>query len=114
MRIDPDAQPASDGVVAMGDENPVPASGGFMFKTDSDGEWQNLGYVDEGGISLTADSDEEELDRWHAVSFRKALLKLNELKLPWYMENEWYRIFTGRLKHTVPTLRRGRKGHKRC
>lgn len=97
----------------MEDHKSPVATGGFMFKATDDGEWQSLGYVDEGGISLAADSDEEELDRWH-----EALLKLNEpvsfrIKLPWYMENEWYRIFTGRLKHTVPTLRRGRKGHRK-
>lgn len=97
----------------MGDENPVPASGGFMFKSGENGEWQNLGYVSDSGISFVSDSDEEELDKWH-----EALLKLNEpvsfrIKLPWYMENEWYRIFTGRLRHTVPSLRRGRKGHRK-
>lgn len=97
----------------MEDHKSPVATGGFMFKATDDGEWQNLGYVDDGGISLTADSDEEELDRWH-----EALLKLNEpvsfrIKLPWYMENEWYRIFTGRLRHTVPSLRRGRKGHRK-
>lgn len=97
----------------MEDHKSPVATGGFMFKANDDGEWQSLGYIDEGGIALTADSDEEELDRWH-----EALLKLNEpvsfrIKLPWYMENEWYRIFTGRLRHTVPSLRRGRKGHRK-
>lgn len=98
----------------MDDKKSPLASGGFMFKATDDGEWQSLGYVDEGGISLSTDSDDEELDRWH-----EALLKLNEpvsyrFKLPWYMENEWYRIFTGRLRHTVPSLRRGKKGHRKC
>lgn len=97
----------------MEDHKSPVATGGFMYMATDDGEWQNLGYVDEGGISLAADSDEEELDRWH-----EALLKLNEpvsyrFKLPWYMENEWYRIFTGRLKWTVPMLRRGKKGHRK-
>lgn len=98
----------------MGDEEAKFASGGFMFKATDDGEWENVGYVDEGGISFASDSDEEELDRWH-----EALLKLNEpvsfrIKLPWYMKNEWYRIFTGRLRWTVPMLRKGRKGHREC
>lgn len=97
----------------MEDHKSPVATGGFMFKATDDWEWQNLGYVDDGGISLAADSDEGKLDRWH-----EALLKLNEpvsfrIKLPWYMENEWYRIFTGRLKYTVPSLRRGRKGHRK-
>lgn len=97
----------------MGDEDFTPATGGFVFMSGDGGEWESLGYVDEGGISLTADSDEEELDRWH-----ETLLSLSEpvsfrIKLPWYMENEWYRIFTVRLRYTVPTLRRGRKGHRK-
>lgn len=49
----------------MDDKKSPVATGGFMFKATDDGEWQNLGYVDEGGISLVSDSDEEELDRWH-------------------------------------------------
>lgn len=99
----------------MGDEVLTPVSGGFVFKAGDDGEWQNVGFVDEDGISVTADSDEEEPELWadklvvlsnEPVSFR--------LRLPWYMSNELYRIFTGRHKYTVPMLRRGRKGHGKC
>lgn len=97
----------------MGDENATFASGVFMFRASDDGEWESVGYIDEGGISLTADSDEEELDKWHDM-----LLSLNEpvsfeLKLPWYKVNELYRIFTGRLRYTVQRLRRWNKGHGR-
>ena len=97
----------------MGNENYAQASGGFMFKCSDDGEWQNLGYIGDSGISFAADSDDDELGKWHDM-----LLSLNKpvtfkIKFPWYMENEWYRIFTGRLKYTVPSLRRNRKGHPR-
>lgn len=95
----------------MGDENFAPVAGGFVCMADDDGEWQNLGYVSEGGISFVSDSDEDEQEAWadklldmgKTVSFR--------LKLPWYMQNTWYWIFTGHHKWTVPKLRKGKKGH---
>ena len=106
------AHVVAKGVKTMGDENFAPLNGGFLFKASDDGEWENVGYIGEDGITLSG-SDEEELDKWHDM-----LLSLNEpvsfeLKLPWYMVNEWYRIFTGRLKYTVPRLRRWNKGHGR-
>lgn len=98
----------------MGDEIPTFASGGFMFRATDDGEWESLGYVGEFGISFVSNSDEDEPEAWtgklldtgETVSFR--------LKLPWYMQNTWFWIFTGHYKWTVPKLRKGRKGHRKC
>lgn len=97
----------------MDDKKSPLASGGFMFKATDDGEWQNLGYVDEGGIAFVSDSDEEELDKWH-----EALLKLNEpvsftLRPEWYSLNRLYKLAAGRCRYTVPMLRHGRKGHRK-
>lgn len=41
----------------MGDEEKY-ATGGFVFRA-ADGGWENLGHMDEGGVSLHA-SDEEQ------------------------------------------------------
>ena len=97
----------------MEDHKSPVATGGFMFKATDDGEWQNLGYVDEGGIAFVSDSDEEELDRWH-----EALSKLHEpvsftLRTEWYSLNGLYNLATGRCRYTVPSLRRGKKGHRK-
>jgi len=82
--------------------------------TDSD-EFENLGYVDEGGVSLTADSDDDETELWagrlmelsnEPITFR--------LKPQWWSLNRFYKLVTGRYKYTVRSLRRDRKGHPRC
>lgn len=97
----------------MGDENATFVSGGYMFRASDDGEWENLGYVDEGGVLLSADSGDDELDKWHEMLLSLSEPVSFELKLPWYMTNEWYRIFTGRYRYSVRSLRRENKGHRR-
>lgn len=98
----------------MGDENNCPAGGFVFLATDSD-EWENLGYVGVDGISLPAYSDDGESEKWagklvelanHQVTFR--------LKSHWWSLNRLYELVTGRCRHTVPSLRRDRKGHPRC
>lgn len=98
----------------MGDESGF-ATGGFVFRaTDSD-EWENLGYVGEGGVSLSTDSDDDETELWagrlmelsnEPITFR--------LKSHWWSLNRLYKLVTGRCRYTVPKLRRDRKGHPRC
>lgn len=97
----------------MGDENATFASGGFMFRAGDDGEFENLGYVDEGGISLSADSDDE-LDVW-----ADKLVELSNqpmtiaLKPEWWCRNRLCKLFTGRYVYSVRSLRRDNKGHRR-
>ena len=84
----------------MGDEF---KSGGFMYAIEDNGEWKNLGFIGEDGISLSSGDDDEPyfdpiFNEPECVSFT--------LKMPWYYENEWYAIFTGRVRYTVPMLRR--------
>ena len=97
----------------MGDESFTPATGGFMFKTSDDGEWQNLGYVSEDAISFVSDSDEEELDVWAGKPFDSCDTGFFAVKPTWWALNELYKIAFGRPMYTVPSLRRDNKGHRR-
>lgn len=94
----------------MGDENFTPATGGLLFKMSDDGEWENLGYIGEVGMTFT-DSDDVEV--WQGK-----LAELNQtvsiaVKPQWWSLNRFYKLATGRYKYTVPRLRRWNKGHGR-
>lgn len=97
----------------MGDENATFASGGFMFMAGDDGEWQNLGYVDEGGISLSADIDDE-LEVWSGklVELSNQPVTIT-LRPEWWSLNRLYKLVTGRYRYSVRSLRRDNKGHRR-
>lgn len=97
----------------MEDHKSPVATGGFMYMATDDGEWQNLGYVDEGGISLAADSDEGELEVWAGKLFDSCDTGFFAVKPTWYALNRLYKLVTGRYRYTVPSLRRENKGHRR-
>ena len=83
-----------------------------MFKADGN-EWQNLGYVGEGGISLSADNDE--LEVWSGKLAKLASEPVTvAIKPEWWSLNGLYRLITGRARYTVPMLRKRRKGHRGC
>lgn len=86
--------------------------GGYMYKVLDNDEYENLGYVSEGGITLTTDDDE--LDRYHAVLLKQPTCVSFSLDVPWYALNRLYGVLYGRPKYTVARLRRDRKGHPRC
>jgi hypothetical protein len=93
----------------MGDEDATFASGGFMFRASDDGEWENLGYIGEDGITI--DSDDVEV--WQGK-----LAELNQtvtiaLNPQWWSLNRLYKLVTGRYRYTVRSLRRWNKGHRR-
>lgn len=97
----------------MGDENFAPLNGCSLFKASDDGEWENVGYVDEGGISLSA-YGYDELEAWS----NKLVELSNEpmtivLKPQWWSLNKFYKLVTGRYRYTVRSLRRWNKGHRR-
>jgi len=92
----------------MGDENATFASGGFMFKASDYGELENLGYIGEDGITISAD-----YDVWQGK-----LAELNQtvriaVRPYWWSLNRFYKLVTGRYRYTVPRLRRWNKGHRR-
>lgn len=94
----------------MGDENFAPLNSGFLVKASDDGEWENLGYIGEDGITIT-DSDDYEV--WQGK-----LLELNKtvtiaVRPYWWSLNRLYKLVTGRYEYTVPRLRRWNKGHGR-
>lgn len=95
----------------MGDESFTPATGGFMFKANGNGVWENVGYVDDGGISFVSDSDEEELDVWAGKLFDSCDAGFFAVKPTWWALNRLYKLVTGRYRYTVPKLRKGKKGH---
>lgn len=97
----------------MGDENATFASGGFMFRSSDDGEWENLGYIGEDGISLSADGDDE-MEVWadKLVELSNQPMTIT-LRPQWWSLNRLYKLVTGRYKYTVPRLRRWNKGHGR-
>jgi len=84
--------------------------GGYMYKVLDDGEYENLSYISEDGITLTAD----ELDRYHAALLKQPTCVSFSLSIPWYELNRLYGVLYGRPKYTVSRLRRDRKGHPRC
>lgn len=93
----------------MGDEDFAPLNSGFLLKASDDGEWENLGYISEDGITI--DSDDVEV--WQGK-----LLELNQtvsiaLKPQWWSLNRLYKLVTGCCRYTVPRLRRWNKGHRR-
>lgn len=94
----------------MGDENATFASGGFMFKMSDDGEWENLGYIGDGGITLT-DSDDCEV--WSGKLEALSQTVSIAVKPEWWSLNRLYKLVIGRYKYTVPRLRRWNKGHGR-
>ena len=82
----------------MGDEM-FDADGMRFAAYDPDSKkWVDVGEP----VSLSADDDGDDVRRCQtysgSVSFR--------LTMPWYKVNEWYKIFTGRLRFTVRTLNR--------
>lgn len=89
----------------MGDENPV--AGGFLYRSVDDGEWESLGYVGDGGISLSDD----DMEVWHGVLHDEAVTIA--VKPHWWALNNLYKLVIGRPKYTVPMLRRWNKGHRR-
>ena len=94
----------------MGDEDFAPLNSGFLLKASDDGEWENLGYISEDGMTLT-DSDDVEV--WQGK-----LAELNQtvriaVRPYWWSLNRLYKLVTGRYKYTVPRLRRWNKGHRR-
>lgn len=93
----------------MGDENY--ATGGFMYMANGSGEWENIGYISDGGISFA--SDDDDLEVWQG-----RLLELNKpvtvaLKPMWWSLNRLYKLVYGRYRYTVASLRKEGKGHKR-
>lgn len=97
----------------MGDENQGYASGGFMFKCSDDGEWQNLGYIGDSGISFAADSDDDELEMWAEKLAELSQTMTIRLRIEWWSLNRFYKKLIGRCRYTVPSLRKGKKGHLR-
>lgn len=97
----------------MGDESFTPATGGFLFKANENGEWENVGYVGEDAISFVSDSDEEELEVWAGKLPNTCYTGFFAVKPTWWALNELYKLAFGRPKYTVPSLRRDNKGHRR-
>lgn len=92
----------------MGDENFAPLNSGFLFRASDDGEWENLGYIGEVGITISDDYDvwQGKLDELNqTVSFA--------VRPHWWALNRLYKLVTGRYKYTVRSLRRWNKGHGR-
>ena len=87
------------------------SAGGTMYLME-DGGWRPIGHVTEDGITLSADGTGH--DTWRDMTDVPGDTVSFELRIPWYMVNEWQRIFTGRLRWTVRSLRRLNKGHPRC
>ena len=91
-------------------EEGTPASGGFIFTSNGDGEWQNLGYVGDGGITLTSGNDE--LEPW-----ADKLLELSNKQITfwpiWYTVNPMCRLLGVRPAYTIRLLRRGGKSHRK-
>lgn len=96
----------------MGDENFTPATGGFLLRASDDGEWENIGYIGDDGISLS-DGDEE-LEVWAGrlveLSNKPVAIAVRPY---WWALNNLYKLVIGRPKYTVPMLRRWNKGHGR-
>jgi hypothetical protein len=94
----------------MGDESATFASGGFMFRASDDGEWENIGYIGDGGIAF---SDSDDIEVWQSK-----LAELNQtvriaVRPYWWSLNRLYKLVTGRYRYTVRSLRRDNKGHGR-
>ena len=95
----------------MGDETPV--AGGFMYRLVNDGEWENLGYVCDDGISLSS-GDDEELEVWAGRLVELSNEPVTIAVRPhWWALNNLYRLVTGRPRYTISMLRRWNKGHRR-
>ena len=93
----------------MGDEKTY-ASGGLLFKAGDGGEWENLGYISDEGISIASDEDLEvwqgrlpELDKPVTIA----------LKPMWWSLNRLYKLVYGHHRYTIASLRKEGKGHKR-
>lgn len=94
----------------MGDENFAPLNSGFLVKASDDGEWENIGYIGEVGITFP---DSDDIEVWQGK-----LAELNQtvsiaVKPQWWSLNRLYKLVTGRYMYTVPRLRRWNKGHGR-
>lgn len=92
----------------MGDENFTPATGGFLLRASDDGEWENLGYIGEDGITI---SDDYEV--WAGKLLELSQTVSVAVKPYWWSLNRFFKLATGRYKYTVPRLRRWNKGHGR-
>lgn len=95
----------------MGDDSPSVTAGGFMLRSSDGGEWENVGFISDDGISFSADGDD--MDVWQGK-----LLDLNKtatvaLKPEWWSLNRLYKLVYGRYMYTVASLRKEGKGHKR-
>lgn len=94
----------------MGDENFAPLNSGFLVKASDDGEWENIGYIGEVGITFP---DSDDIEVWQGK-----LAELNQtvriaVRPYWWSLNRFFKLATGRYKYTVPRLRRWNKGHGR-
>lgn len=92
----------------MGDDC-KPVAGGYLYRSVDDGEWESLGFVNEGGISLSGGDDDMEV--WQGVLSAEPVTVV--LKPHWWALNNLYKLVIGRPKYTVPMLRRWNKGHRR-
>ena len=92
----------------MPEEN-TPASGGLMFMSSGDGEWQNLGYVGDGGITLTSGNDE--LEPWADKPLELSRKRITFRPI-WYTVNPMCRLLGVRPAYTIRSLRRGGKSHR--
>lgn len=93
----------------MGDEETY-ASGGLMFKAGDNGEWENLGYISDSGISFASDDDDLEVWQGRLPELNKPVTVA--LKPMWWSLNRLYKLVYGRYRYTVASLRKEGKGHK--
>lgn len=92
----------------MGDEDFAPLNRGFLVKASDDGEWENIGYIGDDGITI---SDDYEVWSGKLTELNKTVSIA--VKPYWWSLNKLYKLVTGRYKYTVPRLRRWNKGHGR-
>ena len=93
-------------------------AGGFLVRSTG-GEFENVGYIGDDGITLSCDDDE-------LVRFDKRLLatqtcgtltlkpKMSRKLAGMLLGNVFGKLFGHGPRHTVTAMRRERKGHPRC
>ena len=96
----------------MGDENFAPLNSGFLVKASDDGEWENIGYIGDDGISLSGGDEELEVWAGRLVELSNEPVAI-VVRPQWWSLNRLYKFVIGRYKYTVPRLRRWNKGHRR-
>lgn len=96
----------------MGDEDFAPLNSGFLVKASDNGEWENIGYIGDDGISLSGGDEELEVWAGRLVELSNEPVAI-AVRPHWWALNNLYKLVIGRPKYTVPMLRRWNKGHGR-